>query len=181
MALGASLGIDWCGCGGASGIGCNQVTTAGGSGITDDTIALDPAGGIITMMFEPQAVPDKLEIYHGNPTTGTKVSTSGMTVVNAGPFDDVYGTVSTGNVIPTVVQTNTVDQFIGTNKPSVVPTRAAAYTAETGIANPLVSPYQQLVWWVYTPADYQNGVFVTIRVTGPSGTKWIHQRFCNTP
>lgn len=180
MGLGIGLGVGWCGCGGASSVGCNQTTVAGGVGITDDTIALDPAGGIITMMFEPQGVPDKLEIYHGNPTTGTKVATSGMTTANAGPFDDIYGTVSTGNVVPTSVQTNAVDQFIGTNK-GVVPTRAAAYTAETGIANPLVPPYQQLVWWVYTPADYQNGVFVTIRVTGSSGTYWTHQRFCNTP
>ena len=180
MGLGIGLGVDWCGCGGASSIGCSQVTVAGGPGITDDTIALDPAGGVITMMFDPQGVPDKLEIYHGNPTTGTKVATSGMTVANAGPFDNVYGTISTGDVVPTSAQTLSVDQFIGTNK-GVVPTRAAAYTAETGIANPLVSPYQQLVWWVYAPADYQNGVFVTIRVTGPSGTAWSHQRFCNTP
>jgi len=177
MGLGIGLGVDWCGCGGASGIACNEVTTSGGEGITDDTVALDPAGGVITIMFNAQSVPDKLEIYHGNPTTGTKVSTSGMTVVNAGPFDNVYGTVSTGNVVPTIAQTNTVDQFIGTNKGTVL-TRAAAYTAETGIANPLVAPYQQLVWWVYTAADYQNGVFVTIRVTGPSGTKWDYQRYC---
>ena len=180
MGLGIGLGVGWCCCGGASGVGCNEVTVAGGEGITDDTIALDPAGGIITMMFDPQGVPDKLEIYHGNPTTGTKVATSGMGVANAGPFDNIYGTVSTGNVVPTLIQTNAVDQFIGTVK-GAIPTRATAYTAETGIANPLVSPYKQLVWWVYTPADYQNGVFVTIRVTGPSGTAWSHQRFCNTP
>jgi len=180
MALGTSLGIDWCGCGGASGIGCNQVSVAGGAGITDGSIALDPAGGVITIMFDALIRPDKLEIYHGNPTTGTKVATSGMTTANAGPFDNVYGTVSTGSVIPTVDQINTVDQFIGTFK-GPVPTRAAAYTTETGIANPLVSPYQQLIWWVYTAADYQNGVFVTIRVTGPDGTVWSHQRFCNTP
>lgn len=177
MALAASLGVGWCGCGDASGVACNEVTTSGGVGITDGTIALDPAGGVITIMFNPQSVPDKLEIYHGNTTTGTKVSTSGMTVVNAGPFDNVYGTISTGNVIPTVAQTNTVDQFIGTSK-GAVPTRAAAYTAETGIANPLISPFQQLVWWVYTPVDYQNGVFATIRVTGPDTTKWSYQRYC---
>ncbi|MGI9555439.1 MAG: hypothetical protein ACR2M9_01145 [Cyanophyceae cyanobacterium] len=180
MGLGIGLGVGWCGCGGASGVGCNQVTVAGGPGITDDTIALDPAGGVITMMFEPQGVPDKLEIYHGNPTTGTKVATSGMTVANAGPFDNVYGTVSTGDVVPTLSQTLSVDQFIGTSKGGV-PTRAGAYTTETGIANPLVPPYQQLVWWVYTATDYQNGVFVTIRVTGSTGTLWSHQRFCNTP
>lgn len=177
MALGTSLGIDWCGCGGASGVACNEVTTSGGPGITDDTIALDPAGGVITIMFYPQGVPDKLEIYHGNPTTGTKVATSGMTTVNAGPFDNTYGT-EPFNTVPTVGQTLTVDQFIGTQKGAAIPSRAAAYTAETGIANPLVSPYQQLVWWVYTPADYQNGVFVNIRVTGPSGTGWDYKRHC---
>lgn len=176
MALGTSLGIDWCGCGGASGVACNEVTTPGVSGITDDTIALDPAGGVITIMFDPQSVPDKLEIYHGNPTTGTKVATSGMTTANAGPFDNVFGT-ETINTIPSIPAANQVDQFIGTNKGGV-PTRAAAYTAETGIANPLVSPYQQLIWWVYTAADYQNGVFVNIRVTGPSGTAWSYQRYC---
>jgi len=44
-----------------------------------------------------------------------------------------------------------------------------------------VAPYQQLVWWVYTTADYQNGVFVTVRVTGPEGTGWDYQRACPTP
>jgi hypothetical protein len=180
MGLGIGLGLAWCGCGEDSNVACSEITTSGGVGITDDTIALSPSGGVITIMFNPQGVPDKMEIYHGNTTTGTKVATSGMTTVNAGPFDNVYGTVSTGDIIPTISQTNATDQFIGTNK-GAVPTRASAYTAETGIANPLVSPYQQLLWWVYTPADYQNGVFVTIRVTGPSGTGWDYQRYCNTP
>jgi hypothetical protein len=177
MGLGIRLGIDWCGCDGASGVACNEVNTSGGKGITDATIALDPAGGVITIMFNPAGVPDKLEIYHGNTTTGTKVATSGMTTANAGLFDNVYGTVSTGNVIPTVVQTLSVDQFIGTNKGSV-PTRAGAYTTETGIANPLVSPYLQLVWWVYDTADYQASPFVTIRVTGPNNTAWEFKRYC---
>ncbi len=56
MALGTSLGIDWCGCGGASGVACNDITTSGGTGITDDTIALDPAGGVITIMFNAQTL-----------------------------------------------------------------------------------------------------------------------------
>jgi len=177
MALGIKLGVDWCKCGGDSGVACNEIATSGGVGITDDTITLDPNGGVITIMFQPIGVPDKLEIYHGNPVTGTKVATSGMTTANAGPFDDVYGTVSTGNVIPNTTQINSVDQFIGSNKGSV-PTRTVDYTNETGIANPLVSPYQQLVWWVYTADDYQNGGFVNIRVTGPSGTVWNYQRHC---
>ena len=177
MALGTSLGIDWCGCGGASGVSCNEVTTSGGEGITDDTIALDPAGGVITIMFDPQGVPDKLEIYHGNPTNGTKVATTGMTTLNAGPFDNVYGTVSTGDVIPTEAQALATDQFIGSSK-GTVPTRAAAYTTETGIANPLVAPFEQLIWWVYTPADYQVSSYANIRVTGPVGTKWDFKPYC---
>ena len=176
MGLGIGLGVGWCDCGGASDVASNEVTTPGVSGITDAAIQLDPAGGVITIMFDPQSVPDKLEIYHGNPTTGTKVATSGMTTANAGPFDNVFGT-ETINTIPSIPAANQVDQFIGINK-GAVPTRAGAYTAETGIANPLVSPYQQLIWWVYTAADYQNGVFVNIRVTGPSGTKWTYQRYC---
>lgn len=177
LGVGIGIGVNRGCCNAASGIACNDATSSGGNGVTDNTIALDPNGGVITMMFNAQGVPDKMEIYHGNPTAGTKVATSGMTVANAGPFDDVYGTVSTGDVIPTTGQTNAVDQFIGTSKGSI-PTRAAAYTAETSIANPLVSPYQQLVWWVYTPADYQNGVYATIRVTGPSGTAWDYERYC---
>jgi hypothetical protein len=48
----------------------------------------------------------------------------------------------------------------------------AHYTLETGNPNPLVAPYQQLVWRVYTTADYQVSPFVTIRVTDTSGTVW---------
>lgn len=159
-----------------TGLPCNAVALPGGAGITDNTIALDPSGGVITIMFNPQGVPDKLEIIHGN-ANGTKVATTGMTTVNAGPFDNVYGTVSTGDVVPTMSETNAVDQFIGLNK-GAVPTRASAYTLETGNPNPLVAPYQQLIWWVYTTADYQASPFVTIRATGPSGTLWQFQRSC---
>ena len=177
MGLGIGLGVGWCGWCGDSGIACDDVATSGSTGITDNTITLDPAGGVITIMFNAQSVPDKLEIYHGNPTTGNKVATSGMTVFTSGTYDDIYGTVSTGDVIPTVAQTNAVDQFIGASKGGI-PTRGAAYTANTGNSNPLVAPYQQLVWWVYTTADYQVSPFVTIRVTGPSGTAWSFQRAC---
>lgn len=177
IGIGIGIGVGPCKCGAASGVACNSTTTSGGDGITDNTIALDPNGGVITMMFNAQGVPDKMEIYHGNPTTGTKVATSGMTVANAGPFDDVYGTVSTGEVIPNPTQTNSIDQFIGSSK-GTIPTRAAAYTTETGITNPLIPPYQQLVWWVYTPSDYQNGVYATIRITGPNGTGWDYERYC---
>jgi hypothetical protein len=158
-----------------TGLPCNAVALPGGEGIADNTIALNPSGGVITIMFNAQGVPDKLEIIHGN-SSGTKVATSGMTTANAGPFDNVFGTEPT-NTVPTVNQTLTVDQFIGTNK-GTIPTRAGAYTIETGNASPLVAPYQQLVWWVYTTADYQVSPFVTIRVTGPSGTAWAFQRAC---
>jgi len=126
-------------------------------------------------MFNAQGRPDKLEIIHGN-ASGTKVATSGMTTANAGTFDDTYGT-EPSNTVPTPSETLTVDQFIGTDK-GTIPTRANAYTLETGNANPLVAPYQQLVWWVYDTADYQASPFVTIRVTGPQGTLWAFQRAC---
>ena len=158
-----------------TGIPCNTVALPGGEGVTDNTIALDPSGGVITIMFEAQNVPDKLEIIHGN-TAGTKVATSGMTTVNAGPFDNTYGT-EPSNVVPTVSQTLAVDQFIGGNK-GAIPDRASAYTLETGNPNPLVAPYQQLIWWVYTTADYQASPFVTVRVTGPDDTAWSFQRAC---
>ena len=158
-----------------TGLPCSAVALPGGVGITDNTIALDPSGGVITIMFTAYGVPDKLEIIHGN-ASGTKVATTGMTTANDGPFDNTYGT-EPSNVVPTVAQTNAVDQFIGTDK-GAVPTRAAAYTLETGNPNPLVAPYQQLIWWVYTTADYQASPFVTVRVTGPSGTQWQFQRAC---
>jgi len=158
-----------------TGLPCSAVALPGGAGITDNTIALNPSGGVITIMFNAQGRPDKLEIIHGN-ASGTKVATSGMTTANAGTFDDTYGT-EPSNTVPTPSETLTVDQFIGTDK-GTIPTRANAYTLETGNANPLVAPYQQLVWWVYDTADYQASPFVTIRVTGPQGTLWAFQRAC---
>ena len=161
-----------------TGLPCNAVALPGGPGITDNTIPLDPSGGDITIMFTAYGLPDKLEIIHGN-SSGTKVATTGMTTPNAGGFDNVYGTVSTGNIVPTDLQTLNIDQFIGDNKGNV-PTRATAYTLQTGNANPLVAPYQQLVWWVYTTADYQASPFVTVRATGPQNTVWQLQRSCGS-
>lgn len=158
-----------------TGLPCSAVASPGGAGITDNTIALDPSGGVITLQFTAAGIPDKLEIIHGN-SAGTKVATSGMTTANAGPFDDTYGT-EPSNEVPTEVQTLTVDQFIGTDKGNI-PNRAFAYTIATGNPSPLVAPYQQLVWWVYTTADYQNSPFVTVRVTGPGGTGWQFERVC---
>ena len=158
-----------------TGIPCNTVALPGGEGITDNTIALDPSGGVITLQFTAYGVPDKLEIIHGN-SAGTKVATTGMSTANAGPFDDTYGT-EPSNTVPTVSQTLAVDQFIGADK-ATPPSRSSEYTLETGNPSPLVAPYQQLVWWVYTTADYQNSPFVTIRVTGPAGTGWQFERSC---
>ena len=158
-----------------TGVPCNAVALPGGAGITDNTIALDPSGGVITIMFTAYGLPDKLEIIHGN-ASGTKVATTGMTTANAGPFDNTYGT-EPSNTVPTSAETIPIDQFIGDNK-GTIPDRASAYTLETGNANPLVTPYQQLVWWVYTTADYQASPFVTIRVTGPQNTGWQFQRAC---
>ncbi len=158
-----------------TGVPCNAVALPGGAGITDNTIALDPSGGVITIMFTAYGLPDKLEIIHGN-ASGTKVATTGMTTANAGPFDNTYGT-EPSNTVPTPAETTTIDQFIGTNK-DTIPDRASAYTLETGNPNPLVAPYQQLIWWVYTTADYQTSPFVTIRVTGPQNTGWQFQRAC---
>jgi hypothetical protein len=59
-----------------------------------------------------------------------------------------------------------------------IPDRGIEYAQATGIANPLVSPYQQLVWWIYTTADYQTAPFVTVRATGPDGTQWQFERIC---
>lgn len=158
-----------------TGVPCNTVALPGGAGITDNTIALDPSGGVITIQFTAYGKPDKLEIIHGS-SNGTKVATTGMTTVNAGPFDNTYGT-EPSSVVPTEPQVLGVDQFIGTDK-GTVPSRAGAYTLETGNPSPLVSPYQQLIWWVYTTADYQASPFVTVRVTGPSGTVWRFERAC---
>ncbi len=158
-----------------TGLPCNAVALPGGTGITDNTIALDPSGGHVTIMFTAYGVPDKLEIIHGN-ANGTKVATSGMTTANAGLFDNTYGT-EPSNLVPTTVEAINTDQFIGTNK-GAVPTRANAYILETGNPNPLVAPYQQLIWWVYTSADYQASRFVTVRVTGAGGTVWQLERSC---
>lgn len=158
-----------------TGLPCSAVALPGGVGVTDNTIALNPSGGVITIMFTAYGLPDKLEIIHGN-ASGTKVATSGMTTANAGPFDNVFGT-EPANTVPTQNQTTTVDQFIGTGK-GAIPTRAGAYTAATNNPSPLVAPYQQLVWWVYDTVDYQASPFVTIRVTGPQNTDWVFQRAC---
>lgn len=162
---------------------CSSTASPGGAGITDTYINLDSAGGLIALLFDPEGVPDKLEIIHGADATGTKVATSGFDNGSdsvSGPFDNVYGT-EPSNVTPASTDVATIDQFIGTNK-GVCPTRLAQFEIETGYTVPSFTigskTYQQIVWWQYSSADYQNSPSVTIRVTGATGTSWTYLRLC---
>ena len=150
-------------------VSCDATVTSGGVGITEFVIPLDkPLGGIVVMDFSPQGVPDKLEIIHD----GIKKATSGMTVSNSGPFDNIYGDPR----IPNVTQANVTDQFIGSSK-GAVPTRDSIFLSETGITD-IVRTRQQLIWFVYSNADYNVSNFVIVRVTGIVGTAWDLQRLC---
>jgi hypothetical protein len=163
-------------------IPCSSTASPGGAGITDTNINLDSGGGLIAILFDPEGVPDKLEIIHGGPD-GTKVATSGFdngTDGNAGPFDNVYGT-EPSNTVPTAAQVASIDQFIGTNK-GVAPTRQIQFENETGyqVTNMTIggTAYQQIVWWQYDAADWQTAPNVTVRVTGATGTQWTYLRLC---
>ena len=152
-------------------VACNETATSGGEGITEYTVALDPSGGLIVFEFNAFSVPDKLEIIHN----GVKYATTGMTVPNEGPFDNLYGDPT----IPTGPEAAATDQFIGTSKGSI-PDRQSTFTTETGSSLTIVSPYQQLVWWQYTSADYLVNSNSTIRITGITGTAWDLKRLCET-
>jgi hypothetical protein len=150
-------------------VGCNAVATSGGYGVTELILNLDkPLGGIVVVDFDAQSVPDKLEMLHN----GVKKGTSGMSVANAGPFDDIYGSPT----IPDSAQASTTDQFIGLNK-GTIPNRYSTFVNETGVTD-LNMTKQQLIWWVYTEADYNANNTVTVRVTGINGTQWSLQRLC---
>lgn len=150
-------------------IACSAGASSGGVGVSDFVIPLDkPLGGIVIMDFDGEGIPDKLEIIHN----GVKKSTSGMTVPNEGPFDNLYGNPT----VPTEVETASVDQFIGTSK-GAVPTRDAVFLSETGITD-VTRTKQQLIWFVYTAADYDDANSVIVRVTGPDGTSWSLIRLC---
>lgn len=151
-------------------IECSETTSSGGEGITEYNIALDSIGGTIIMQLDALSVPDKLEIIHN----GVKKATSGMTVPNEGPFDNLYGSPT----VPVYSETIATDQFIGTSK-GTIPTRSSTFISETGITDVVVT-MQQLIWWTYTPSDYTNSNIVTIRITGPSGTAWNIKRSCTT-
>jgi hypothetical protein len=150
-------------------VACNATTNSGGEGVTEYIIELDkPLGGIMIMDFNAQSVPDKLEIIHNS----IKKATSGMTVANEGPFDDLYGDPT----VPTNAQATNTDQFIGLNK-GTPPNRDSVFLSETSI-NDITRVYQQLIWWVYTEAEYNVSKFITVRVTGIVGTAWDLKRLC---
>lgn len=158
-------------------IPCGAEATSGGIGITESDILLSSLGGVLIFEFNGQGVPDKLEIIHN----GVKKATSGMTVANSGPFDNVYGT-EPSNVIPFAIDTQVTDQFIGAGSSiagGIIPTRNSAFFTDTGIPGITVEAgYQQLIWWKYTPADYLITTIAQVRVTGPSGTSWDLKRLC---
>ena len=150
-------------------ITCSETANSGGVGVTEYTLMLDkPLGGIVIMDFDPQGIPDKLEIIHN----GIKKATSGMTVANSGPFDNIYGKPT----IPDTTQAIATDQFIGTIK-GAVPNRDSIFLSETGITD-IVRTKQQLIWWVYTQTDYELLNNVIVRVTGIDNTSWTLQRLC---
>lgn len=161
-------------------IPCSSAESSGGVGITDYSASLSSGGGLLAFLFNPQGVPDKLEIMHGA-AAGTKKATTGMNATdNYGPFDNVYGT-ETANTVPTASQTLSIQQFIGTDKGAAA-TRLTEFTTETGYEVPSLTiggvTYQQVVWWTYSNADYLADSTATIRVTGATGTGWNLIRLC---
>lgn len=148
---------------------CGATSVSGGVGVTEFIFDLNPAGDTLILDFDPIGVPDKLEIIHN----GVKKATTGFApVINSGPFDNLYGDPT----VPTVLQTSGVDQFIGTDK-GICPTRNAEFLADTEIGG-ITANRQQLVWWIYSPADYAISSTAIARITGPSGTGWNLDRRC---
>lgn len=148
-------------------IECESTTNSGGVGVTEYIIPLEVDGADLVFDFNAYGVPDKIEILH----LGIKKATSGMTVANSGPFDDLYGDPT----IPNNSQAMATDQFIGTSK-AVPPKREAEILADLG--KTFLVTGQQLVWWRYTNSDYLLDAYATIRITGPSGTAWELKRLC---
>ena len=166
----------------APAVSCSATIPSGGVGVTDNSVALDPAGGIVCFLVDPIGVPDKFEIIHGN-ANGTKVATSGMnTTGNSGPFDNTFGTEST-NVVPSVIEATNTLQFIGTDK-DPIDTRQTEFNTATGETIATMQPggtgviYKQVLWWEYTAADYVTNSNATFRATGPTGTGWNALRVC---
>jgi hypothetical protein len=162
---------------------CGQSNPAGGAGIEDLNVSLDSIGGVIVFLLDPQGFVDKLEIYHGLPQDGgvnKKATTSMTATTNDGVYDNYWSTPAS-NLEPNDTALP-VDQFIGTSK-GVCPTRQTEFTADTGFSVPSMNiggiPYDQIVWWKYTNADYLVNSIATIRITGgSSGTQWTALRLC---
>ena len=152
---------------------CSEFISSGGDGVSEYNVTLDnPLGGYIVVELNSKIVPDKLEILHN----GIKKATSGMTVSNGGPFDDLYGDPTP----PDYSQAMVVDQFVGSDK-GTIPSRQSEFTSETGSSLIIDSGYQQLIWWVYSASDFSISNFVTIRITGTlGGTVWEVKRLCET-
>ena len=161
--------IVWAGCetpnSNISDVSCNQVAQSGGAGITNLTIALDPAGGVLTFDVEAYKIPDKVEIIHN---AVKKATTSMLSVNNGGSFDPNNDSTS----YPSSAW------YIGASA-GTPPTFYADFEAATGITTlPLTLGYQQRIWWIYTPADYAVATSVTVRMTGVGGTSWKIKRIC---
>ena len=161
-------------------LACGSTAISGGEGVTDYSLDLDPAGGLVAFLVNGQGQPDKFEIFHGLPFANDKKATSSMSASgNEGPFENTFGT-SPLNQIPTTDQLES-DQFIGAYKGGI-PNRISEFFNDTGFTIPTMTvggiTYQQVVWWQYTAADYTNNPNATIRITGPSGTGWDALRLC---
>ena len=152
---------------------CSEFISSGGDGVSEYNVTLDnPLGGYIVVELNSRIVPDKLEILHN----GIKKATSGMTVSNGGPFDDLYGNPTP----PDYSQAMAIDQFVGSDK-GTIPSRQSEFTSETGSSLIMDSSYQQLIWWVYSASDFSISNSVTIRITGTlGGTVWDVKRLCET-
>lgn len=163
-------------------IPCGEAQDSGGQGIREVSFPLNPYGGIVVIGFNAYNVTDKLEIIHND----VKKATSGMTVPNEGPFDEVYN----DTVPPSSAAVATIDQFIGNNKGSI-PNRLDTYNTSAGLAWGTISSSdlnytsnsgpetaQQLIWWSYTAADYNTNNEAIIKVIGAGSTVWDFIRIC---
>lgn len=152
-----------------------NLTIIGGFGTVEDSIiSLNSGGGVVSIIATPLSEGVKFELIHN----GVKKATSGMTVANEGPFDNVYG-VHPNYLVPTNAQSILVDQFIDTGK-GAVPTRNATYTSETGIGYISAPANSQMVWWKYTATDFINTSTVVLRVTTDEIASYDATNACET-
>lgn len=156
---------------------CNISQSNGGTGLEDIVYDLSPSGGVVTLHFNSAYYADKLEIIHNS----VKKATTGMTVPNEGPFDGAYGIPGSIGIAPnTSADTVAIDQFIGSGKGSWS-VRISEYESETGLNIPTYSQ-GQMIWWIYTPADYLISPVVTARIIGPLDiTSWNVTKLCPNP